>query len=143
MSEHAHMDEVALYGQCITCVVREGTGRDDITVQLDTRSVLDRDGSRSARDAAIARVDVSADDAWKAAARRTIEALALSRREFTSDAVWELGLPKPREARALGPIMRWAESERLIEATDRVQETAQVNCHARPIRVWRSLVFTN
>lgn len=137
MSGHDHATEVALYGDCITCA------RADRAEQLRAAEPLSLAAGRALRDVAVARVERNADDDWKAEARRTIEQLARERSEFTSDAVWELGLSKPREARALGAIMRWAQNERLIEATERVDPTAQPNCHARPIRVWRSLLHSD
>lgn len=97
--------------------------------------------ARSERDAALSRVEANTDEEWKRQARAAVERLARSTPEFISDAVWDTGLEKPHEPRALGPIMRWAQAQGLIAPTDRLETSAQVASHAMPRRVWRSLVY--
>ncbi len=103
---------------------------------------LDMALARANRDCALARVDANSDEAWKQAARTAIERLATTQPEFISDAVWDTGLPKPREPRALGPIMVWAARRGLIVDTGRIQQSAQPKSHAMPRRIWRSLIYS-
>lgn len=65
--------------------------------------------------------------------------------EFTSDDVWARmvdagGVPPTHDNRALGAVMRWAASDGLIAATDRVRPSSRVRLHGSPRRIWRSLV---
>lgn len=92
------------------------------------------------RDQAVKQVERHADPEWLLAARRAVAELAHTRTEFISDDVWTL-IEKPSEARALGPVMLWAQREGLIAPTDRVRQSAQPKCHAMPRRVWRSLAY--
>jgi hypothetical protein len=94
-----------------------------------------------ARDAAIERVEAHADDDWKAAALAAVELAARTRETFTGDDVWNMGLPKPREARALGPVMLGAARAGLITRTDEVRDSTQPGCHRGLVRVWRSNVY--
>lgn len=97
-----------------------------------------------AADAAIEQVDFNADPTWKKAADKAIRHVAVTRREFSTDDVWEvlyeLAIEPPDEPRALGAAMRRAARDGFIVATDRVVRSARPECHTRPIRVWRSLV---
>lgn len=95
----------------------------------------------AARDAAIATAEKHAVPEWIAFARHVVEQVARANEYFISDAVWEAGLGKTTNARALGAVMTWARREGLIEPTDRVRRSAQKGCHGMPRRVWRSLVF--
>lgn len=95
---------------------------------------------RDARDEAIATVEDHATPGWIDYARYVVRQVALANAEFISDAVWEAGLGKPPEARALGAVMTWARREGLIAPTDRVLPSTQAGCHRMPRRVWRSLI---
>lgn len=99
---------------------------------------LDLTAARRARDAAMEQVEANADADWKDRAKIAVRYLARTKAEFISDDIWELGLEKPREARALGPIMRWAVKQGFIRDSGRMQQSAQTTCHARPMRVWIS-----
>lgn len=90
---------------------------------------------------AIETVEENASDEWVEHARATVDHLARTRASFFADDVWLAGLPKPSEARALGSIMLWAKTERLIAPTDQFLPSAQPGCHGVPRRVWKSLVF--
>jgi hypothetical protein len=102
---------------------------------------LDLDSEARARDAAIATAAEHANQEWIAFAHHVVEQVARTNATFISDAVWEAGLGKPPEARALGAVMRWAQRERLIAPTNASRPSAQAGCHQMPRRVWRSLVF--
>lgn len=98
-----------------------------------------------ARDEAIAQVEANAEPAWKQACRDAIRELAICKAEITTDDVWEYleaeQVELPHEVRAMGALMLQAGRQGLIVATDRYRNSGRVACHARPIRVWASLVF--
>lgn len=106
--------------------------------------IFDGDAAREARDEAIGRVDRHVEPNWKVAATGAVHTIARLRPEFTTDAVWGLltaaNVAPPHEERALGAIMRAAAREGWIEATDRTSKSVRPRCHARDLRVWRSLI---
>lgn len=70
--------------------------------------------------------------------------LARNYPEFTADDVWKLLEPSEastHEPRAMGAVMQAAARDHLIEATDRTTQSSLARRHARPVRVWRSLVL--
>jgi hypothetical protein len=104
-------------------------------------SLFDLPGERAARDEAMFRVAAHAEADWTTRARAAVEHVARSQPEMCSDDVWRTGLEKPREARALGPVMRWAAQRGLVVRTATFRQSAQAGCHAMDVRVWRSLVY--
>jgi len=101
---------------------------------------LDIFAARAARDEALTVVDAGAPADWKAAALDAVRHLARMLPEFTTDDVWvRLRGNAPAEPRALGAVMQHARALGLIEPTDRIRTSARPECHARPVRVWRSL----
>jgi hypothetical protein len=95
-----------------------------------------------ARDDAIARAERHAVDAWKTVTFGVIRQLAETCPSFTTDDVW-LGLRKvpevaTHEPRALGSMMREAAKSGWIVPTDRYVNSHRPECHARPVKVWRS-----
>lgn len=95
------------------------------------------------RDEAIKRVDENADVGWKDEARKAVFYLASTRPEFTADDVWgmlDITDAKTHEPRAMGAVMQAAAREGLIVATNRTVQSALSRRHARPVRVWRSLM---
>lgn len=66
---------------------------------------------------------------------------ARQRESFTSDDVWSAANIKVREPRVMGAVMRRLHSEGFAEPMAfQIQGYRPVN-HARPQRVWRSLVY--
>ena len=67
------------------------------------------DEQRAERDTAMIKADAAADPDWKTQAKAALWWCARSEVTFTTDDVWDrldsLGIPAPREARALGPIV--------------------------------------
>jgi hypothetical protein len=59
----------------------------------------------------------------------------------TTDDLWAAGLERPREPRAAGAVMTEAARRKWCVATDRTRKSARKACHARPVRVWASLVY--
>lgn len=94
-----------------------------------------------ARDHAIATVEAHANPEWIAYARWMVERVARANEFFISDAVWEAGLPKVSESRALGPVMLWAQREGFIVPTNTTRPSAQPGCHKMPRRVWHSSIY--
>lgn len=96
------------------------------------------------RDQAIAVADAHADPTWRAHALDVVQALALRRPEFSTDAVWhaldEEDGPETHERRALGGVMREAARAGWIEPTDRTVDSTRAIAHRGPKRVWRSLI---
>lgn len=89
------------------------------------------------RDAALDRVEGNAKAEWNEQADAVVAALARSGRRFSPDDVWAAGLPRPREPRALGPVMMRAVKSGLIEPTGEWINSKQASQHATPVRVWR------
>lgn len=101
---------------------------------------LNLTAGRAARDDALDRVEHAAGD-WNELARAAVTVVAHAQPELISDDVWNAGLPAPREGRALGPVMLWAQRAGLITPTGTFRPTAKPNCHAAPVRVWTSNVY--
>lgn len=93
--------------------------------------------AESERDIAIERVEHAAPADWKDSALTLVEALAKRTDTITTDDLWSL-LDHPPEPRAMGAIMKRAQKNGWIEPTDRIKKSERPECHARPIRVWRS-----
>lgn len=96
-----------------------------------------------ARDEAIGRVQRSS-DYWIPYALNAVRRIRQMRGAggyFTTDAVWAIlngwGIAPPHEPRALGAAMRKAERLGLCAPTDRTQKSTRIDCHARPLRVWK------
>lgn len=104
--------------------------------------VFDAVGSVIACEAAIDKVDEAASAEWKAKAFVAVARVCERYEEFTTDTVWALldaqGTAIPREPRAMGAIMRKAVTAGLCLPTDRTSKSVRVECHRRPLQVWRS-----
>ena len=105
------------------------------TIQLDLFA------ARKARDEAIRRVSDHAGTQWLEAAKSALVSVAKSRPEFIADQIWEAGLSKPSEARALGAVVRWALTEGIISDSGRYSKSAQPGLHCSPRKVWTSRLF--
>ena len=93
--------------------------------------------AEEARDEALARVEAGAGD-WVQRARDAVTMVALARFDFTTDDVWDaLGEDRPAEPRALGAVMKQLAAEGRIRATGEYRKSQRVDCHARPVAVWR------
>lgn len=104
-------------------------------------SILDARESRRQRDLAIARVDRGTDAEWKEAATSVVYHLCRTMPVFTPDDIWATGLPKPREPRALGPIMLRAARERWCQKTGRYVASKAPTQHQNVIAEWESLII--
>lgn len=110
----------------------------------ETPTLFDVLAAIEARDEAINKAENNANPHWKQAAEMAIRSIAVDRNEFTSDDVWlwlhDMAIEMPHEPRALGAMMVRASRQGLIKTTDRVRQSERPECHARPIRIWRSLI---
>jgi hypothetical protein len=107
------------------------------------RDLFDRPRAEQAREESIEQVSANADPAWKDSALEAVRSVALAHATFTTDDVWRaLGkMPEGAEPRAMGGIMRLAQSRGLCSPLLEHRLSARVSCHSRPLRVWQSLLF--
>lgn len=91
---------------------------------------------------AIDQVEENADEQWFIFTTAIVQRLALSGRRFTTDDVWSVlaksGLTT-HEPRAMGAVLRNASRDKIIVATGDYVRSERVECHARPIMVWRGV----
>lgn len=91
---------------------------------------------------AIARVDRHADDVWKQAADDAILYVARRAATFTADDVWwrleEVGVPAPKEPRALGARMQAAARAGIAENTRVVVKSRRPETHGSWVAQWAS-----
>jgi hypothetical protein len=102
------------------------------------------DTGQLALDVALDAVDNSADERWKKAADYAVMQLALRKPEVTADDVWDVldGLNvDTHENRAMGPVMRRAAKDGIIERTERTTKTRRPTRHKGDVRVWKSRIF--
>lgn len=103
--------------------------------------LLDLVAAIDARDEAVTRVGRNADPAWADEVMHLIWVTATSSPDMTTDDIWALLRDTTtHEPRALGALMKRAAAEGWIAATDTYRPSQRVACHARPVRVWRSLI---
>lgn len=81
------------------------------------------------------------------AAVKAMTKIARTQKTFTTDDIWtSLAKTNPAgfdvEPRALGSLMLQAAKQNVIKATTRTKTSKRPECHKRPVRVWKSLVFT-
>lgn len=93
-----------------------------------------------AADEAIARVERGAPASWMSNARYVIYELCVKQPEFTTDDVWDV-LGQPPEPRAMGAVMRQVTRKGYCVGTDRYIKSKRRECHARPVKVWRSKLY--
>jgi len=91
------------------------------------------------RDEGIARA-ASGAGPWIEQALAAARRILISRREMTTDDLWEAGIPRPAEPRAAGAVMREAANRNWCRATTRTVKSRRKECHCRPVRVWVSLI---
>jgi len=101
---------------------------------------FDPAASKAARDEAILRVDANADEEWKIAATQALYRVALEQSTLISNDLWRY-VSKPREPRALGPLMQRGVSQGWIVATPDFKPCPSVTRHAAPARIWRSRIW--
>lgn len=114
-----------------------------MTATLDHPTIWDVAAGRTARDAAIADVEVRSVP-WRTVAWEALCDLVDVSATLTSDDVWaELdrrSIPRPEEGRAMGPVMQRAVREGLITPTGYTQGTNPKH-HADVMRVYRVVAW--
>ena len=94
--------------------------------------------AEDARDEAIGRVGDAAPRDWMEDAKAAAIGVSLARFDFTTDDVWQvLGDQAPPEPRAMGAVMKSLAGDGLIRPTGEYRKSVRVECHARPVAVWR------
>lgn len=92
------------------------------------------------RDLGVARAEGGADPGWMAAAWDALVAYLVTHEQFFVDDFWEdTGLERPRESRALGPLVLRAAREGLIRKSGTFRKSVASNMTEKPC--WRSLIF--
>jgi len=103
-------------------------------------SLWDLDEGRRRRDAALEAV---ADPPWQSFAVRALERVARRQPFVTSDDVWAeldaMGIPRPGEARAMGPVMLGGIRAEIL-APHGFAQAGDPRHHASIMRVYRSLL---
>lgn len=99
-----------------------------------------RDRARRERAEALAQVQRHADEAWRRDAHEALVTYLRTHAEFHVDDFWATsGLRKPRELRALGPVILKAAAGGLMEKTGRERPSTRSHLSGKP--VWRSLIW--
>lgn len=91
--------------------------------------------------AAINRVGSNADPDWLKAAHVTLYNVASEKQLLTPDDLWDAGLTKPVEARALGPVMIRGKKLGWIEQTGRTAQSRYPHVHLNLFNEWKSLIY--
>jgi hypothetical protein len=96
----------------------------------------------AAADEGIARADDGADVRFIGCAEIALRFIAERNQFFTTEDVKQVCEVTPREGRAWGGVMQRALRDGIAEATDQHRRSGSRVCHARPMRVWRSLIYS-
>jgi phytoene dehydrogenase-like protein len=91
------------------------------------------------RDEAIERVAEHAGDQWRAYALDFVRAYLRTHAELFGDDLWDAGLARPHDQRALGAVIKSLRKAGLIAPTGQMRQRR--SGHLSPAPVWRSLIF--
>lgn len=91
------------------------------------------------RDQGIQRAWDGADADWRELAYETIVEHLRTHPTFFCDEIWEAGLPFPREARALGPVVLKVSKAGFMVKSGQYRPSVHSNLLEKP--VWRSLIY--
>jgi hypothetical protein len=102
-------------------------------------SQLDPEASEQTKREGIRNVRRGTDPDWRARCEEVVRCVALDKPYFNSNHIWER-IEKPREPRALGPVMQWAKKQGFCEqlGTDISQIPTQ---HKGYVGSYRSLIY--
>jgi hypothetical protein len=92
----------------------------------------------AATEMAVEAVEHNADPEWLERAFQAVQICARDNAHFTVDRVWDY-IEKPREPRALGPVMRRAMSAQVIASTGEYDKSDRR--HSSPVMIYKSLLF--
>lgn len=108
---------------------------------LRQAELFDLPKAEAKRDEAMERVEVGA-GSWIDHALECLHTVALGAEYLTTDDVWAiLGTDSITDGRAMGPVVRKAAAQKWITKTGRTQKSVRTACNARPVTVWRSLIY--
>ena len=98
------------------------------------------------RDQAINQVQRNADADWFTEAVEAVRWISEITLYFTTDDVWEyLKMTSPElsthDNRAMGAVMKFCQKKKFVEPTDDYWQSKRPQAHARPIRVWKSIIY--
>lgn len=104
--------------------------------------LFDRPAAEAARDDAIDQAGEREGGDWAERAYRAVSHVCRQCEEFTTDDVLKAApeLESCPERRVLGAAMQAAKRDKLCLPTDRYGRSDRVQSHARPKRIWRSLI---
>jgi hypothetical protein len=110
--------------------------------RLDLFSIIH---ARAERDLAMARAENAMGNAvLKTAAAEALRAIARRQRLITSDDVWAhlvaAGSATEGNPSVMGCVFKEAQRAGVIEPTEHFRISIRVSAHARPVRVWQSLI---
>lgn len=100
--------------------------------------LFDVEAGNAAMAEGMRRVERHADPEWKHRAYAAGVYLSRNRDEFTADDFWAL-VEKPREPRALGPVLRRLVKDGHCEATGEIRRSLIPVHHRAPVRVYRAV----
>ena len=84
----------------------------------------------------------AADDIWKNIAWELAVRTSYELEEWTTDELWNRGLPRVKEPRALGGVLKRLRKAGIIEKTNRVKTSDRhEKNHGRTITIWRSVIW--
>lgn len=95
--------------------------------------------ARAERDQAMASVEEHAGEDWNAYARAWLFDYLTDHAEFFPDDAWQAGLREPPEARAWGPVVKYAASHGWIVKSGEWRQRTRGHATAAP--VWRSTLW--
>lgn len=107
--------------------------------------LLDPEATRAAAENGMAGAAHLTDDDRKQQLFDAIESVARTHRYFTADQIWEhLGEvgDSQDDGSGLGPLLPLAARAHMIENTRTTKPSERAATHGRPMRIWRSLIFT-
>lgn len=100
--------------------------------------------AKELRDSGIKQVEENANEEWTQLVIEIIETLAKTSSQIDSDKVWTELAKFPQvqthQPSAMGAMFKRASSLGWIAPTDRFVSSKRPSSHARPIRVWNSLI---
>ena len=97
--------------------------------------------AREKRAEALDRVEESARAEWLQTAKELLYQTALRRAKLTSDDLWDAGLEKPREPRAMGPVFLYGVRQKWIKRTGQFVPCRSPTRNVAPVALWESLVY--
>ena len=119
----------------------EATGFDWQPLTPPQPDMFDEPRAQLHRDVALDTVTSCADPVWLDRAFEAVQRVALAQPTFSTEHVWKSGLDKPREPRAMGPVMIRALKAGICRKLGYNHGSGMVTRHAAPVMLYESLLF--